>query len=247
MGASQSSQEAFMRGIANLFNSTLYSDVQVRCKNGDTYPCHTVVLCTQSKFLAQALDPKLGSKGSQGNIITISDEDPMIVKAVLEFLYRFDYSVPKGMSLEAQLDLHIRIYNVGKFQDVEGLRDTTKFHFLALLEETYKRSMFGTAVRLAYGATTGSDHGLKDILVECAMDKFDELKKDQKFLDVMSEVSTFSRDLALAISKGKVCENAKVQSSQNRVVYFPNSPNLAIHQRLYGNLRNFICNALNLC
>lgn len=182
---------------------------------------------------------------SQDNAITIPDEDPMIVRALLEFLYRFDYSVPKNMSLEAQLDFHIRIYNIDEFQDVEDLKSTTQICFHTLLSENWNHSIFETAIRLAYKATAGSDRGLKDPIVEYAMGKLDELKEDQNFLNVMAEVGDFGRDLALAIHKGKGCRDAKVQDHRNN--RSRSTSNHVLPQVLFGGLRNFIRNVIKWC
>ncbi|GME45565.1 putative btb poz domain protein [Neofusicoccum parvum] len=85
--------EPLKNGISEYYSTGLFSDLEIRASNGDRHHVHKLVVSAQCKFLADALNPLYGFKESQTNIVELKHE-PRLVKALLEYLYRFDYQTP---------------------------------------------------------------------------------------------------------------------------------------------------------
>ncbi|KAH7043998.1 hypothetical protein B0J12DRAFT_701726 [Macrophomina phaseolina] len=91
------------------YSSGLFSDLEIRASNG-TGPAHRVhklIVSAQCEFLADAINPlysfKPPSQASQTNIVKLK-HDQDIVRALLEYLYRFDYALPAEIGSSASAD-----------------------------------------------------------------------------------------------------------------------------------------------
>ncbi|KAL1613467.1 hypothetical protein SLS54_010586 [Diplodia seriata] len=101
---------------------------KVQCKNGDTYKVHKFVLCNQSHVFKTACDPERGFKEANEGIIHLKEDDPETVRALLEFLYRFQYAIPEGSGLL----FYVRVYAIGEIYGVDGIKNLAKRHFQKL-------------------------------------------------------------------------------------------------------------------
>ncbi|KAF4541509.1 BTB/POZ domain containing protein [Lasiodiplodia theobromae] len=51
--------------LVNIWKTSEYSDLLIRCNNGDEHRVHRVILCSQSEFFRRACNPKTGFKVHQ--------------------------------------------------------------------------------------------------------------------------------------------------------------------------------------
>lgn len=88
----------------SLYKTGKYSDLTIKCQ-GKTWKCHQAIICPQSKPLAAALNGSF--KEATTREIDLEEEDPDIVKLMLDFLYRGDYDDGSGISRMRPLTTNI--------------------------------------------------------------------------------------------------------------------------------------------
>ncbi|PKY03214.1 hypothetical protein P168DRAFT_282969 [Aspergillus campestris IBT 28561] len=81
--------EELLGALASLRSEPKYSDLTISCDN-ETYPVHRCIVCTRSAFFARACDGDF--KEASTGVITLN-EDPALVKMMIEYLYTLDYDV----------------------------------------------------------------------------------------------------------------------------------------------------------
>ncbi|GME38682.1 hypothetical protein GTA08_BOTSDO08693 [Neofusicoccum parvum] len=185
------SAQRLLNGTSGMFNSRLYSDLEVLCKDGATYYVHKYIVCPQSDFFRNACNPDHGFKEAQENVIDLSNDDPALVKAVLRFFYYHDYE--PTTNTEPMLLFHTKMYVMGAYYFIPGLKEHAKKKFRSLiLDGSWETKEFPDAIAEIYDWTVESDKGLRDVVVRATTDNFDTLKTDQHFLDVAWSIPEFS-------------------------------------------------------
>ncbi|EOD43502.1 putative btb poz domain-containing protein [Neofusicoccum parvum UCRNP2] len=158
------SAQRLLNGTSGMFNSRLYSDLEVLYKDGATYYVH--------KYIE-----------AQENVIDLSNDDPALVKAVLRFFYYHDYE--PTTNTEPMLLFHTKMYVMGAYYFIPGLKEHAKKKLRSLiLDGSWETKEFPDAIAEIYDWTVESDKGLRDVVVRATTDNFDTLKTDQHFLDV---------------------------------------------------------------
>ncbi|KAF2135470.1 uncharacterized protein K452DRAFT_215462, partial [Aplosporella prunicola CBS 121167] len=168
-----------------------YSDLAVKCSNGDIYNVHKLVLCSQSNVFRNACDPGKNFKEANEGVIHMNEDSPEIVKALLEFLYRFDYSVPE----DSGMLFHVQAYAMGEIYAVGGMKDLAKARFRNNALVSWACPTFPPAVKAIYNTTPETDRGLRDVAVEVAAAHVEDLLNDESYRNTMDEVGPFGKDL----------------------------------------------------
>ncbi|OJD32335.1 btb poz domain protein [Diplodia corticola] len=182
--------------VRSHFNSETFSDVDVVCANDDAYKCHRLVL-SQSPVLAKALDPQLGFKESTRGVIELNNDDPSAVKAMLEFLYTFDYTDPNGADYSKILLFDAEMYALGEIYAISSLKKLAKKRFQDMFERPLDGHIIAPAIRAIYDTTPETDRGLRDVVVASCKPRIRSLLKDDDFNEMMDNVGPFGKDLLL--------------------------------------------------
>ncbi|KAF1968007.1 hypothetical protein BU23DRAFT_277911 [Bimuria novae-zelandiae CBS 107.79] len=85
----EKSQKRLLGTLKDLLATGKYSDLTITC-GVDTYAVHAMVVCSQSEFLAGAA--RFPGIESETKNVDLSDEEPAIVKLLMQFLYEGDYA-----------------------------------------------------------------------------------------------------------------------------------------------------------
>lgn len=129
------------------------------------------------------------------NVICLNENDPAVIRVLIEYLYRFDYTC-SDYETEAEFHFHIQLYSAGDFYCAGGLKDLAVERFRALADKDLNPSILNSAVRAIYDLTHEADCGLRDMAVDVVYEHAEQFLQDQKFADMMDEVGPFSKDLA---------------------------------------------------
>ncbi|RSL47916.1 hypothetical protein CEP54_013171 [Fusarium duplospermum] len=84
----QKPYNALMRSLKELFESGLYSDLTIVCGE-DRHRVHKAIVCTRSSFFNSACNS--GFQEAETGIIHLHEDDPLVVKMMLHYLYHLDY------------------------------------------------------------------------------------------------------------------------------------------------------------
>ncbi|KAK7515411.1 hypothetical protein IWZ03DRAFT_441898 [Phyllosticta citriasiana] len=172
-------------GLRGMLESGLYADLQVLCNDGSYFNVHRMVLCSQSAVFMNAVQTRNSSTDPYRSQIKIENDDPAAVKALIEYLYRFEYNVCA----------------IGESYDVKGLRDLAKDRVKTVFENatSLKELRMHLAVKAIYDLDVASDSGLRHLVVELCREKIHDLLEIGKFCEAMDEVKGLGHDLVRAL------------------------------------------------
>jgi len=223
---------------ARLFNSPRFSDITVKCGER-AWPAHKLVLCTQSDFFARACEGEfkvshfccqdvdhtyrhLPSQESQDNVISLHDDHPDAVQAMLRHFYTFDYSdnssgdgddPPKATDNNVSTPLfHVRVYAVAEKYLLEHLRTHAASKFAAAAKYTWATPGFADAVAEAYATIHDHDAQLRIVMMEAviahAVPLFDSAGKYEHFYEMAHQVPAFAAQAAELLSQRLAAKEA---------------------------------------
>ncbi|KAK7551404.1 BTB/POZ protein [Phyllosticta citricarpa] len=78
---------------ASYFENDRHADVTIVCRDGLEIKAHKIILSLGSPYFDKALNPAHNFKEAQSNRVHLDDEEPAIIRAMLQFIYTGDYSV----------------------------------------------------------------------------------------------------------------------------------------------------------
>lgn len=153
--------------------------------------------------------------------MTIENEFPEDVQALLQYLYTNTLAIPPskilGISVEARimerLFIYARIYALGDQFLIYGLKDQAEDMFVLLLDSTISFSRassiaFTTVIRYIYCSTPASHRGLRGAVCQGIARYIRKnprypyrLFSQTNFVDIIDETETFAKDLVLALGK----------------------------------------------
>ncbi|KAF4541470.1 BTB/POZ domain containing protein [Lasiodiplodia theobromae] len=83
--------------------------------------CHRNIVCGQCDFFENALKPGRFKESFTG-IVELQADPPRAIEALMEFLYKLDYSTPPELAHADQALFHLDVYNAADFCQVLELR-----------------------------------------------------------------------------------------------------------------------------
>ncbi|ORY17303.1 hypothetical protein BCR34DRAFT_52098 [Clohesyomyces aquaticus] len=95
----ENSHKQFIGSFKDLLVSGKYSDFTITCGE-DTYSVHKAVVCPRSDFFANALDFAVG-KAAEDHKVDLPEDDPDIVKLMIQYFYEAEYDPPLLPSKQA--------------------------------------------------------------------------------------------------------------------------------------------------
>ncbi|KAF4958473.1 hypothetical protein FGADI_2396 [Fusarium gaditjirri] len=175
-----------VEGFLAYHNSDALSDVNVTC-DGQEFKAHRLILCAHSKFFAKALNGDW--KESSERKIDIKDFDPSVVEAMLRFMYSFEYSNTYGTS---SMVFDAQMWQIADKYDIPALMAESKKKFGIAVTTGWSMDDFPLAVTIVYESALP---GLRDIVVQTASEKIEELIKKDGFCELMRAAPHFTADL----------------------------------------------------
>ncbi|KAI4622192.1 hypothetical protein J4E83_004932 [Alternaria metachromatica] len=93
----EAAQKQVLTSLKGFLKSGAYSDLTIT-SGSDTFNVHKVIVCERAEFFARTL--KFGGKESESDIIDLPEDEPAIVKLLVQYLYEGEYEplLPDGKS-----------------------------------------------------------------------------------------------------------------------------------------------------
>ncbi|KAF4122719.1 BTB protein, partial [Geosmithia morbida] len=183
--------EKFVSSLKDYYNTDTLTDFVVVCGDQE-FKVHGVILSGHSKYFATLFNGNW--KESADKRITISDFEPCIVEAMLQFMYSFDYDTDStGLVHDAE------VYQIADKYDVPGLKAHAQKKFSASLSGRWNVFGFFVAIPVVYESTPPTDRGLRDLVIEAAQRHMGEVIKEDGFDDLIRTAPDFAAELIPAL------------------------------------------------
>ncbi|CAF3590643.1 unnamed protein product [Fusarium graminearum] len=124
--------------------------------------------------------------------IEIKDFDPIIVAAMLCFVYTFDYDEPSD---DKSMLFHAEVYKVADMYDIPALKECSKKKFASAMNADWNTDDFPYAISEVYKNTPLEDGGLRDLAVAITREHIKTLIGRDDFSRLLRKTADFSADL----------------------------------------------------
>ncbi|KAK4550170.1 hypothetical protein LTR36_003137 [Oleoguttula mirabilis] len=129
-----------VEGLKGLFVSGYFSDLVIVCGERN-WKAHRSIVCTQSDFFMKACTGKF--KEATERKIDLGDDNPDAVPAMLQYLYKREYSNDDAVAAGTPVALlHVRVYNLADKYDIASLKDHTLARFKLIADKHWKEQAF---------------------------------------------------------------------------------------------------------
>ncbi|KAF2094460.1 hypothetical protein NA57DRAFT_80268 [Rhizodiscina lignyota] len=123
-------------GLAAYLKSGVHSDFLVHCRS-KTYKAHKVILCSASEYFRNLCEGPF--REAQTNEVNLSDDDPLLVDRMMDFLYRGRYGLPRGERADevnvSHVGFHAAMVALGDKYDIRTLMDFARRQYRELLNQ----------------------------------------------------------------------------------------------------------------
>ncbi|KAI9166341.1 BTB and MATH domain-containing protein [Paramyrothecium foliicola] len=181
--------ENFGARLIDYRDNGVFSDVVVCCEE-QVFNVHRLILCSHSSYFAKQLDGKW--QESSERKIPIVDFQPGVVEAMLQFMYKFEYSNSYDIST---MVFDAQVYQIADKYDIPALKAYAKDRFHTAIITGWNMDEFGLAISTAYNSTLPQDRGLRDPCVEISHRNIEQLLGRDTFREVLRNTADFAADL----------------------------------------------------
>ncbi|KAK8176882.1 hypothetical protein IWX90DRAFT_509795 [Phyllosticta citrichinensis] len=185
--------------LRDYLENGVHSDFEIHDGQGNVWSVHKIILCLQSEFFEHMLNPAHNFIELQTGIVTLQDEYPNAIDALITYFYSLDYSDECMDEDHGKPLLHLFVYSAGAKYLVLGLKDLAKQRFIDSLDSfTLDEVYFPWLVEEIYASTINSDRGLRDVIVQLTKDRIHEVTNLVGFEELLERSAQFSRDLGIS-------------------------------------------------
>ncbi|EDU41348.1 BTB domain containing protein [Pyrenophora tritici-repentis] len=101
----EAAREQLLASLKGLLASGAHSDFTITC-GSDSHKVHKNIVCWRADFFARAI--KFGGKETQGSNVDLPEDEPAIVKLLLQYIYEGEYD---PFLLDKDTDLAAALYS----------------------------------------------------------------------------------------------------------------------------------------
>lgn len=138
-------------------------------------------------------------------MIELKGDDPLVVEAMLQFMYTIDYdSGGNDQEPMSPMLFNVRVYSIAGKYDVMALKQRAKEKFTVAASTCWDMDDFAHVISEIYTSTPPEDRGLRDIVVEVTHPHIDVLLKKDDFRRVLEETPFFTADVTQVLIQTKL-------------------------------------------
>ncbi|KAK7551695.1 hypothetical protein IWX49DRAFT_587739 [Phyllosticta citricarpa] len=196
-------------------------DLKITTINDQEFHVHKDVLRHRSKFFEVAIDGPF--KEGVSGIISMKNDPPSAVAALLQFLYTGDYVNLYPEHYQSKWDglFHLDVYVIAELYDIPSLirRATYWFAKAVLQQEPSPISLLSEVIPLLYELIpdAAKERGICEFLLEYTTDRFDRLLLEEQFLDLLADHESFRVALAKHRQKAAAQIHNHIVDLQNHI------------------------------
>ncbi|PLB35372.1 BTB/POZ domain-containing protein [Aspergillus candidus] len=202
MGA-KAPDRAFKRNLKRLYQDRRFSDLTLEA-GPLKLDVHKAIISSQSDYFQALLSNNWAESTSR--TIRLEDDDPESVKAMVQFMYEFDYddSATDDTSTEEvhPTIFHIRVYKTADKYLIPELKVYALRKFLTATNTSKKlTTLLPQIIEEAYAATPASDSRLRRAVLELVLSNQDKLIRRDAFIEVIKNGGDFAVDFMREMSQ----------------------------------------------
>ncbi|KAI1736307.1 BTB/POZ protein [Xylaria scruposa] len=187
---------AFWSALKEHWKAEQLTDAVIHCE-GQDFKVHALVLSLQSEFFAKAFNGTW-KEGKGMKEVSLEEMEADVVKAMLQFMYSFDYNGPDNVST---LLFDAKVYSAADRYLMPHLKDHAKDKFKAAINVVWEPDTFpvdlAVVTQEVYGSTPNTDRGLRDLVVSSCHGSLVAISKHQDFRAILDDTWGFAGDLVL--------------------------------------------------
>lgn len=138
----------------------------------------------------------MAQEGGDGKVIKLDEVEVEVVKAMIYFIYHFNYTSPDGVS---ELLFDAKVYRIADKYLIPKLKDYSKTKFQLAIGSLWDSANFSGDLRAVisevYCCTPESDRGLRDIVSEACHHNLGKLEKCDSFHTSLGEIPGLAVDM----------------------------------------------------
>ncbi|KAK5701415.1 hypothetical protein LTR17_022608 [Elasticomyces elasticus] len=200
-------QAPLINALKNAFHNPKHSDLIIRCVD-NRWDVHKVIVCSQSPVLAKACEGAF--KEAEEGLITLQEDDPRVVEAMLQFIYTLDFDDScHDVDEMPAIVFNVYVHIAADKYDIPALRKLTasKFHACALTK--WDTAGFAEAAALVFNAGIAVEESLRETVVSVATKKAKQLLNQDEAGVSFRAVASATPALAVALWQRKVEETTE--------------------------------------
>ncbi|OJJ35968.1 hypothetical protein ASPWEDRAFT_28560 [Aspergillus wentii DTO 134E9] len=187
--------DRLLSNVQRFLESSKYSDVTIQTKD-TKYNVHKLVLSGQSQYFERLFDGYW--KEAKEKTIVLHDDNPDVVKAMILFMYGFDYA--QRCKSDSAL-FHASIYCVADKYLLTALKSTAKAKYDAAVERSLLEKTLLHLIPELYNDFPCLDNALRKTVIDICSKYSSYCNEQQEFETVLEQVPEFAIDFALALAR----------------------------------------------
>ncbi|KAK3712285.1 hypothetical protein LTR37_009147 [Vermiconidia calcicola] len=211
--------EPFLESVKSMFETQEFSDLTIKCGHRE-WKLHKAIVCYRSTFFAKACSGGFivrnwrsypcfqtnanGTQEASENTITLEDDQPCVVDAMLRYLYTFDYHYEnqvKGVKA-APMVFDVFVHIIADKYDIPALMKLAESKYAEHVQNVWQTDAFAESIREVYTGAADRDGQLRKTIIETFTRHAQELYHEDFgacFRSVADAIAPFASALAAAL------------------------------------------------
>nr|POF18015.1 hypothetical protein CFP56_13426 [Quercus suber] len=194
-----------VENVAKLLTTGKHSDFEIKCDDC-VWAVHKVVISSHSPVFAKMCDAHFMVPSQEGgsNKVTLAEDDPRVVNAMIAFMYTAKYVASNEDTLSG-LVFDVRMAILADKYDVFDLDNQARYHFEVMVKVGgWNSADFAHAIGELYAAPETHCTGLLKAIAVSAATKHNKVlllsAEGAFFREMMDDTPVFGRELAVSLA-----------------------------------------------
>ncbi|KAK5679748.1 hypothetical protein LTS10_007696 [Elasticomyces elasticus] len=214
-------QAKLINAVKEQYNNSKYADLTIKCGHQKWW-AHKLIVCPLSPFFATACDGNF--KEAEEGVIPLDHDDPSVVEAMLEYMYKLNYRDDHGTDVDGAvvppIVFNVQVLILADKYDIPDLAALAEAKFNTQACDEWKGAAFADAAALVFATDTKLADAMREVVLQVAVlhaKEFDTEGLGAKFLEAVVSVPA----LGLALWRRQIYAKDSTGSQTHTCVKCP--------------------------